>query len=104
MDCEPVCDARVVGRRSSRSSNLLLFAGELPDATFQDFSVALDAQAMPGVVGKSLAVSITHSNTNEQYGKTLAVDNVRLDVTAVPEPGVLALLASAGLLAMRRQR
>ena len=55
-------------------SNVLLFP-RCP-RRLQDFSVALDTRQCPGGWQEPRREH-HHSNTNEQYGKTLAVDNVR---------------------------
>lgn len=75
---------------------------DLSATQFQDFSVVLDSQVMPSVIGKDISVMITHPVTDERFGKSLAVDNVRLDAVLVPEPGALGLLCVSGFLALRR--
>lgn len=77
---------------------------DLSDTQFQDFSVVLDSQVMPSVIGKNISVLITDSVTDERLGKSLAVDDVRLDASPVPEPSGLGLLGAFGLLALRRSR
>jgi hypothetical protein len=76
---------------------------DLSDTQFQDFSVIVDTDLLPGVIGQNISVMITHSVTNEMFGKSLAVDNVRLDASPVPEPAVLGTLGVSGLLALRRR-
>ncbi|GEM_PF-5067149 len=77
---------------------------DLSDTQFQDFSVVLDSQVMPSVIGKNISVMITQSVTDETFGKSLAVDDVRLDASPVPEPSGLGLLGAFGLLVLRRSR
>lgn len=70
------------------------------------YTLDVDADA-PGAVGQQARIVIRGVNTTtDQDGfSQLAFDNVRLDVTAVPEPASLVLLIAGGLalLTLRRR-
>ncbi len=89
-------------------SATLSIAGEttIPDGSFEDFSVTLDAATAATLVGDDLTASIeTIGNGNNVQGD---FDNVRLTAT-VPEPSAWAAMifggaVAAGSVVMRRRK
>lgn len=70
--------------------------------TWTNLSATYTVQA--GDVGKALGVRISHAGTGTWDNNRVEADNVRLDLTAIPEPTSLALLGVAGLAMIRRRR
>lgn len=55
-------------------------------------------------VGKALGVKIADVGSGYFDNNRIEADNVRLDLSAVPEPASLGLLSLSGLLLMRRRK
>jgi len=86
-------------------AEVLVPAASITQDTFNDFSVNLTTFAKYPFAGEELDARVTHT-----YGgaidASLDIDNVRFDVTRVPEPGTAsaALLALGAVLPMSRRR
>ncbi|MFA5203987.1 MAG: PEP-CTERM sorting domain-containing protein [Lentisphaeria bacterium] len=67
-------------------------AADLPCGELTDFSVQYTVPTGSPFIGQKLAIwGTSGSNTDGQYAT--AFDNIRVDVTSIPEPGTIALLA-----------
>lgn len=77
--------------------------------TFKDISTTLSPAASAAFAGQQLSIRLVETNTSPagsgDYNE-VALDNVRLVTTAVPEPASLGVLAlgAAALLTKRRRR
>lgn len=92
-------------------NNALVSSAVLPSlpaiGTFADLSTTYIIQASD--IGAPMNVQFTNLNgvggpNWDQAGSRVHADNVRLDVTAVPEPASLGLLALGGLVLAGRRR
>jgi uncharacterized protein (TIGR03382 family) len=71
--------------------------------TFYEVVVTFSTADVPSVVGQDIAVYLGFRH-DDNFNKTLYFDNVTLDATVIPEPGLAGLgLASLGLLLRRRK-
>jgi hypothetical protein len=72
---------------------------DLSKTEFRDFSASITVNAGDSMVGRPMGISMWGGGNGP--GADFAVDNVRLTVTSVPEPSVVALALSGmiGLLA-----
>lgn len=107
-----------VGNRSGLSTaaansqiNILLDGASVASTTLAalpavgewvELSVTYSVQA--GDVGKALGVSLANIGGGWWDDSRLHVDNVRMDLTAVPEPASMGLLGLCGLALARRRR
>lgn len=70
-------------------------------------TLTFDTSLNPSVVGQDLQIGIFLVNESFDFGRDLLFDNVQLDAVVIPEPSVIALLASGAvalLLGRRRFR
>ncbi|HNQ90630.1 MAG TPA: PEP-CTERM sorting domain-containing protein [Verrucomicrobiota bacterium] len=76
---------------------------ELTDS-FAQYSLAFDSGTLPGSIGKNIGIMLQNGATTSD--SWIGIDNVRLDVAAIPEPGTVVLLLGglAALGAVRRRR
>ena len=91
------------GDNQTALSETIIPSAAVPANTFADFSSVFVSPADDELTDVPLVIRVTHTHDGPGE-RSVDFDNVRLDVTPVPEPAGIATLALGSLAAVTRRR
>ena len=94
-----VSGARTTGARTTVASQDITLTD-----TWTTYSLMFDASTLPAAVGNQIGIELSNATSQAAPNSWIGMDNIRLDVVPVPEPGTATLLGLGALAVVIRRR